>query len=386
MEKISPKVQAVFGQGNIDRVRRIVESKGDENKLALISPSFIVMDLTWRCNYHCGDCIDENVVNKSNQELPIELIEDIFDYSKISGVRGIMTMGGEVFLYEEGMKKVMEKSREYKIPIKTVSNGSRLGEFIPEIIETYKIPGSMLRISINSDRENYMEQTGGNIELEDILASIKNITSQGTPVYVSTIVFPESSKRDHPCRRIIPNIRNLQNIIQDCEEAGVKTHILIPARDPKTRKRYQRADEEREFMDGLIKENRDNKTELEAGEFVYSKKRGGAQNLDFDLCPSGFIFTLIGSDGKVYKCTDNRGKDSAVLGQIAKPRDFEKFWHSNERVKAQKCTECANDGCIRYKVNCMLDSAIRNFKERGSQGDILESFEQKKIEKDYIWI
>lgn len=378
MVKSNQKVQAVFGQGNIDRVRRIVEAKGSPIELALISPSFIVMDLTWKCNYRCGACIDGNVVNQhqSRKDLPVELIEDIFDYSHKHGVRGIMTMGGEVFLYKNGIKKALEKSIEYQIPVKTVTNGSQLNKFIPEIVEAYKIPGSMLRVSINSDSEHYQEQTGqSHTKLEEVLESIYQITSQGTPVYVSTVIFPESSESVTPCGGgIIQNIDQLENIIQDCEKAGVKTHILMPARSPQTRSRYHRNDKERAIMKEIA--DKKYKTELESGEFVYKKKNQGRQNLDFNPCPSGYIFTLIGSDGRIYKCTDNRGKDSAVIGQIKQPRDFEKFWHSEDRVNMQKCTQCTNEGCIRYKVNCMLNAAITSYKERGEQGDILDFFEQ----------
>ena len=170
------KFGSIFGQGNISRTREIVMSNREPEKLSKIPPSFIVMDLTWQCNYHCNCCIDGNMVNKDPRNLDVELIEDIFDYSKKYGIRGIMTMGGEVFLYREGMQTALEKSIEYKIPIKTVSNGSYLKNYMPLIIESYKIPGSMLRISINSDKENYRKQTKGNFDLEEILKSIKIIT------------------------------------------------------------------------------------------------------------------------------------------------------------------------------------------------------------------
>ncbi|MFH1823098.1 MAG: radical SAM protein [archaeon] len=350
------KYGAVFGQGNISRTREIVMSNGDPKKLSEIPPSFIVMDLTWRCNYYCPGCIDQNVVNKDHRNLEVKLIEDIFDYSKKHGVRGIMTMGGEVFLYKEGIETALKKSIECEIPLKTVSNGSCLKSYIPLILKAYKIPGSMLRVSINSDKEHYKEQTGGNFNLEEILKSIKTITSQGTSVYVSTVVYPESSKKDE----MLPNVFALPQIIEYCENASVKTQILLPARDPLTRKRYPRTDEERRIMREIISKKNVGGYSLELGTDDFSERKFPcAQNLNFNpCCPSGFLFTLIGSNGSVYKCTDNRGKNTMVIGEIKNPGDFEKFWHSKYRVNKQIHTPCPNQGCGRYETNALLDTCI----------------------------
>ena len=371
------KYGAIFGKGNISRTREIVMSSRDHEKLSKIPPSFIVMDLTWRCNYHCPDCIDQNVVNKDSRDLKVEIIEDIFDYSKKQRVRGIMTMGGEVFLYKKGMQKALEKSIEYQIPLKTVSNGSCLKSYIPLILEVYKIPGSILRVSINSDKEHYKEQTKGNVNLEKILKSIKTITSQGTPISVSTVVYPESSREDGT----IPNVCYLDEIIRYCEDANVKTQILLPARNPLTRKRYPRTDEERKIMRDIIRKKDEESYNLELGVDDFSERKFPcAQNLKFNpCCPSGFLFTLIGSNGLVYKCTDNRGKDSMVLGKIEKPGDFEIFWHSQDRVNKQISTHCSNQGCGRYEINSLLDSCCETYCKR--EIDLSEYLEINSFEE-----
>src|SRR3989338_2218430 len=133
---------------------------------------------------------------------------------------------------------------------------------------------------------------------------------------------------------MIPNVSMLHEIIEYCEEAGVKTQILLPARDPLTRKRYPRTDEEGRIMHDIITKKNEGGYSLELGIDDFSERKFPcAQNLSFNpCCPSGFLFTLIGSNGLVYKCTDNRGKDSMVLGKIEKPGDFEIFWHSQDRV------------------------------------------------------
>ena len=361
MKEYSHKALSIFGQGNISRVKQIVHSKNDAEELAKISPSFIVMDLTWRCNYHCSCCIDGNAVNRDSKDLPVEIIEDIFDYSNKRGVRGIMTMGGEVFLYKNGITKALEKSIEYQIPIKTVSNGSRLSEYIDLIVKAYKIPGSMLRISVNSDSEHYLEQTGGNVSFEEVFESIARITSNGTPVYVSTVIFPESCRKQNG----VPNIHTLEKIIHCCEDAGVHTQILIPGRDPETRARYRRTDEEREIMEEIKRKTLNEKYKIPIGIEEFTKEHICKQNLVFDpCCPSGFIFTLIGSDGRVYKCTDNRGNVYMVLGKVEKPGDFERLWHSKERVERQRSTVCTNKSCIRYEINCLLNECMGIFDTR----------------------
>jgi len=342
------KEKVVFAEENWDRLDKIVQAGSDYEKLSKISLSFIVMDLTWRCNHNCRACIDGEAVNRKG-DLPIEIIEDIFDYANKYRIRGLMTMGGEVFLYKKGMKKALEKSIQYKIPLKTVTNGTCLKSYIEEIVEAYKIPGSQLRVSINSDRKHYKEYTRNNIELEKVLEPIREITSRGTLVDVSTIIFPQESKKN----KAIPNIDQLESIIRDCEEIGVKHHVLISGRDPKSRRMYKLSDEEK---DKLRKIKRGNYAlELIDGT-ILSEERIRHQNLNFSPCPSGFLFVLIGSNGKIYKCTDNRGREDLVLGTIKKPGDFEKFWHSAERVKKQMETKCKNKGCVRYKINVDLQT------------------------------
>jgi len=373
MTKRTFKFAAIFGQGNILRTRQIITANREPEKLSRIPPSFIVMDLTWKCNYHCGCCIDRNVVNKDSGELKPELIEDIFNYSKKKGVRGVMTMGGEVFLYKEGIETALRKSIECAVPVKTVTNGSCLKDYVPLILKAYRVPGSMLRVSINSDKKHYKEQTGENYDLEEVLGSIKTITSQGTPVYVSTVVYPESSRKDGTT----PNIPSLPEIIEYCEEAGVKTQILLPARNPETRARYPRTDEERKVMQEIMK--KEYKHELGIDDFRI-RNFPCKQNLDFSYCPSGFLFTLVGSDGRIYKCTDSRGMESMVIGHIENPGDFEKFWHSQERVNNQMCTKCTHCGCGRYEINSLLDGCCETFCRRGldlSEYLEMEGFQDK---------
>ncbi len=352
------KELAVFGKGNIEQVKQIVAAKSDISQLSRIPPSFIIIDLTWRCNYKCLDCIDAEAVNKISEDMPVELIEDIFDYSKIKNVRGIMTMGGEVFLHNKGIRKALRKSVETRIPLKIVSNGSCLERHVDDVAEAFKIPGSVLRVSVNAGREHYQQQTGSKTNLEDVFYSIERITSQGTPVSVSTVVFPASSKKDGT----IPNVKSLPEIIKYCEYAKIERLILLPSRNPFTKGRYELTDDEKIQLEKIKGAGYD--LNIEIGSFSKQDDIGN-QNLDFTPCPSGFIFTLIGSDGKVYKCSDNRGRDSMVIGEVHKKGDFEKFWHSQERVEKQFETKCENSSCVRYRVNCLLDNACRLYRERG---------------------
>ena len=350
--------KAIFNPRNMERIEKIITSGDDTSKLAEVPPLFIVMDTTWRCNYKCSLCVDTRVVNQRLSDLPVPIIKDLFDYCAKNSVWGVMTMGGETFLYRQGAVAALKKSIEHQIPLKTVTNGSALSGYIPLIQEAYKIPGSMLRVSINSDKEHYRKQTGGRLDLERVLDSIKRITSTGTNVFVSTVVFPESSSPEG-----VPNVFSLSKIINYCEQAGVCTHILIPARDTKDRRRFPMNAREIEEMEKIRSGNYG--LELESANF-FRENTYKNQNLNFTPCPSNFLFTLIGSDGKVYKCTDNRGTDSMVIGKIEKPGDFEEFWHSPQRVENQFCTICPNKGCMRYKINCILEHARDCFKERGA--------------------
>jgi len=353
------KEQAMFAHENEERITKIIQSEGDPVKLAQVSPDFIVMDLTWLCNYHCLACVEEEAINKGVANLPVEIIEDVFDYSAAHSVRGIMTMGGEAFVYREGITAAMAKSIQHQLPIKTVTNGSLLDRYMGQVVDTYRIPGSQLRVSINADRANYAAQIRNqNFDLGTILDTMTKISARGIPLIVSTVVYPESSAQDG----YLPNIHELENIIQDCENAGVKTHIIIPARNPITKARYKTNEAEKAVFARLDQGTYD--LELETQDVVKKFPRP-KHNVTCHPCPSNYMMTLIGSDGKVYKCSDNRGKPYAVIGQITQPGDFEAFWHSAKRVEMQQSIPCQNDGCIRCKENLVLANACGFYNEHG---------------------
>ncbi|MCX6707127.1 MAG: radical SAM protein [Candidatus Woesearchaeota archaeon] len=372
------KEKAVFAEDNRERIRGIITSDFKPEDLARIPPSFIVIDLTWKCNYKCIGCVDEGAINrKDSAKLSLDLIEDIFDYSKEHGVRGIMTMGGEVFTYRAGIKKALEKSIQHNIPLKTVTNGSLLGNYLDDVIEAYKIPGSVLRISINAGRADYAEQVGVNYSLDKIFSNIKYISSKGVPVFVSTVVFPQESRQDG----FLPNIDGLYEIVEGCEESGVSTHLLLPARSPTTKKRYDYSDHEKGIIRGISMKPL--RMMLVSGD-ITREEYNSVQNMAYSPCPSGFIFTLVGSDGNLYKCTDNRGRDSAIIGKIKKRGDFDRVWHSEERVKRQLAYSCENQGCTRYNENAILNAAMRLHREYGP--DITKYLVQDRESHDSIFV
>lgn len=366
--------RAIFCHENLDRVNKIINAKRDVKRLAEIAPSFISIDLTWRCNYNCFCCIEE-CINSENKDLPLEIIDDIFEYCHKRKVRGVMTIGGEPFLHEQGIRRTLEKSIEYQIPLKTVTNGSCLENYIELINEAYKIPGSIIRVSINSNLENYKKHTRSNVDLGDILKNILKITSSKTPVTVSTVVFPEEAKK---CGAM-PNVDQIEEIIKYCQDVGVIEYLLLPARNPKTKKRYHRSEKDKEKLKE-IKEKEFAGIRIEMDD-ILCLGRIDMRDTNFFPCPMGFLTTLIGPNGKIYKCTDNRGRESMVLGKIKKPGDFEKFWHSEERVKKQIEKKCPNHGCSRYKVNCILECACKAYDEFGiNMADyLIQEQKEKKI-------
>ncbi len=372
------KVKAAFNEANKGRLERIINAKDDMTRLKDASPSFIVMDLTWDCNYECMSCIDARAVKhvkidsktgqkKSNGdtcsvELPVEIIRDVFDYGKSHGLRGMMTMGGEVFSYEKGIRAALEKSVEHQIPMKTVTNGSLLGNYVDLVAEAYRIEGSMLRVSINADRNNYHLQTGQiDTILDDVTKNISRITSQGVDMFSSTVVFPKSAEGSGQ----ESNIDQIENIMDSCEDAGIASSILLPGRDPSLMKRFPYSKKEKEILRKI--KAKGYAQNLYMNDVLKEDEEIFKQNLNFKPCYAGFLYTLIGSSGNVYICSDHRGNPSAVLGHIEKPGDFEKFWHSEKRVQAQydfvPCEKCCQMTCIKYDVNRRLSDMAEQFSD-----------------------
>jgi MoaA/NifB/PqqE/SkfB family radical SAM enzyme len=380
--KNTHKVRAAFNEANRERLEAIVRSQGDTSVLKNVSPSFIIMDLTWRCNYECMSCIDKKAVVSEKDakglpsvDMPLEIIEDIFDYSKRHNVRGIMTMGGEVFTYDEGIRLALAKSAEFKIPLKTVSNGSHLGKYADLIEGAYKLPGSMLRVSVNAGRNRYHEQTGQITEAlyDDVFESITDITTRGVPMFVSTVVFPSSADDS--------NIDELDEITSSCEAAGISSMIFLPGRDPEAMKRYRYTDGEKEYLANL--QSRHGKVKIYMEDVLKPDSEVFDQNLNMP-CYAAYLYSLIGSNGDVYVCSDHRGNPDAVLGKLKGKGDFAKFWHSEERVKGQQAfrpaCQCKEMTCIKYDILERFDELCDEYDKTGMipknlvVSDIPESF------------
>lgn len=360
--------ESALNANNRKWIEALAASGNNPKKLKDIPPIFFVMDLTWACNYDCRECIDGGAAGRSADmpQLPFEIIKDIVHYSVKHDVRGHMAMGGEIQLYNDNGKTIddyFHLCADNNLPLSMVSNGSLLNQHMGAAKRVFSLPGSILRVSVNADSEHYKEQVMANYGLEPILESLNTLSGAGAYTMVTVVLWGEEAK---PVVGF-ENVSQLGKIVDAVSAAGVNRIMLLPSRNAKDHSFLKLSEEELEYVDSLCYVHGNTHVNRASLFSTYEEMPASAQNKCYNPCPSNLLRALVGSNGKLYQCTDHRGEEDAVIGIIEKPGDFEKVWHSEERVRKQMGfvpkDKCAAITCMRYPLNLTLANAINNYSQ-----------------------
>lgn len=159
----------IFSIGNKELINNIISDK----ILNLFSP-ILTIDLTEKCNFKCGYCIDKRITFSQNKkEIDFKKIKDLLPEIKSKGCRAIeITGGGEPTLYSNFCEFVKcAKNLEFKLCL--ITNGSNLKNLSEKKLLSYF---DWIRISLDaSNSKTHMKVHNINVNYFDtIIDVIKN--------------------------------------------------------------------------------------------------------------------------------------------------------------------------------------------------------------------
>ncbi len=379
---------AVLNADNLKKIRRFSSAKGP-HELAGIAPSLITMDLTWNCNYNCVGCIDSiardgsQVVRKhqggdilspnpnccSGQLLPLEYVQSILAYAANdkNGVRGIQIMGGEALMYPH-IDEVLHLCSEKRIRCELVTNGSLIHAHIPSLVKAFSTRGSQLRVSINGlssykSRIGSPELVGNPLEqvfsgINELCRAFKARKVDSPPILVTTVAFEDV-------------IDEVPEIAFRVASVGVEQMFIIRPRDAQSKRLPKFAPDFRaklaQVADHATKRAQTVNVRFEAILSQNILVEPNSQPKTYQPCPCAFFKALVGADGWLYICSDQRGDKSARSANMATHNgDFKQTWESIERVYKttgySPLASCDDLLCLRHEANVKLH-ALRCYKQ-----------------------
>ncbi|MCX5749490.1 MAG: radical SAM protein [Candidatus Saganbacteria bacterium] len=345
----------IFSRRHSARIAALANSGMDVGKLAKIPPIFMTADLTWRCNYKCVGCVDSNVAFRRDEiSMPWNIASDLLDYASRFGIEGFMIMGGEVPLYEYFDDFCMHAAK-LGIAISLVSNGSTLDKHIDALVAVQQVAGSSIRVSMNQYGDKYIKHTNGDVPFQKLIDNFSLLSSRGIRILVSTVIFCRSAEERIHTQN---NVFDIAPLASALKQAGVASHLLIPARDPASKSMFPLSGEEEAEIARVTGSDWSPMKLGKAGVF----ENIGHVPRQFTVCPSSLLKVLVGANGTLYSCTDYRGVNQAVIGQLDDSHTFERVWHSVDRVRRQMAFTslymCRDHTCLRENANNLLDDLM----------------------------
>ena len=368
MEKERP----YFKSSNHERIMAAIRAGRDPDLLKNIPPIFLNLDLTWRCNYNCIGCIDEDIIERGHlttssiKNIDWKLCEDLLNYAEKSRLLGFIIQGAEPLLFPQ-IDEFLLACADRNLVIRLVTNGSHVIQHSKAILAALQKNGASLRVSINANRDNYQRLVKSNeADYDTVLEGIRTISNFGGKVIVSTVVFGKSFGA-------FTNIDQLGDIARDCMSSGASMLILLPGRSPIKKSMLNFNESEIAYVRNFAKmEEAGIKILLGNRFFLEETVPASKQYKNFAPCPTGLMRVVVGADANLYTCTEHRGENAAIIGRITKGKSFAEVWHSRERAVKQiafnPSKHCNGITCDRYGLNTTVEIA-RNEVERSQNTD-----------------
>ncbi len=369
---LTPKENAFFAPSNHERVTQLVKAGKCVNCLKDIPPVYLNLDITWRCNYNCVGCIDggvvgrEEIVKGTNLDMDWEVAQDLLDYAKRFRLLGFIVQGGEPLLYPH-IDDLLNTCANNGFVLRLVTNGSQLIAHTDALIRAFRVPKSLIRVSINTDDSHYQDFTRGKVELSTVVKGIKTVADGGAAICVGTVVFGKNIVS----RSIPPNVSQLDRLLDLIASAGARWLVLLPGRDPVTKEMIPFEKDELDFLDSLSHSGGPTRVIL-GGRFAVEKDLPACDQIkDYAPCPTALLRVVVGSDGRLFNCTEHRGMPESEIGRISRAARFDRVWHAEQRVRRQVQFDprmhCEKITCDRHGINSSVETVRRGYAQFGCE-------------------
>jgi|GEM_PF-7024734 len=382
---MSESESALLNLGNLEKIE-LFNNSNHPDEFKRISPSLITMDLTWNCNFNCKGCIDtvardnSPVVRKNQGGSRISVLSDkrdgpvlnkqiadsIIEYVKDSAnsVKGLQMMGGEVLMHPN-IDDILNKLGENEIQTAIITNGVLIKDHVRSLVSAFSTQNSMMRVSING-WESYSKRIGANSNVsprDKLMEGLKLLSEEflvkgieSPPVVISTVAFKDAQNE-------------IPEIAENIARTGITNYIIIQERDATSKRIYDNDDRPKliELCKEANKKGKKINSKFQAKLTDNLLKEREPQSKTYQPCPSTFFKALVGADGWIYLCSDQRGVKTARTVDISKySNSFKSAWESTERIEKTlsyaPLNYCHDLLCLRHDANVKMHS-LRCYKQ-----------------------
>lgn len=301
-------------------------------------PSFLGINITSRCNFHCTYCIVKG--GDEPCDLPREDVLKIMDEAYSIGIRALDFSGGEPFLYPRFLDLLRMGVDRFNINILT--NGSLIDRHTAKVLKNMGCIS--LRISLDGASPDIHEQFRGKGTYAPAINGLKSVLEQDLPVGVNTVLSKS-------------NISHFKELLGLLDHLGVEVIRVLPliamgrgadlTNQILNKKDWwdllkSKSSWEKEFKIRILAES--------PLEFLLPSALDPNFNSHPSPCVAGYLYLGVATNGDVFPCPYMM---DISLGNI-KESTLTDVWSTSALLKTLRdasllkgaCAECKyRDGC-----------------------------------------
>ena len=312
-------------------------------KNSLISPRFVALEVTEKCNLKCKHCYTSAKATQC-KFLPKETVFKLIDELSLYGTEFIAIGGGEPLLYPY-IYEVIEYAISKNIEIELVSNGTLLTD---QILNKLKNSGlKYLQVSLDGESNETYKKIRGRDCFDLVVKNIKRATKLFN-VSISAVL----------CKPNYDHIFEIAKIAEDAKADSFRVlRLMSVGRGEENSSELQITNEMFErFLKKLPKRQKEYKIKIRMDENMlsnFSRKKIPWLDEGFFGCSAGRSTIGIDPQGFVYPCSFLH-YDEMICGNIKETSVMDIWKNSSVLSKFRnidslegKCADCS------FKNNCL---------------------------------
>jgi sulfatase maturation enzyme AslB (radical SAM superfamily) len=149
------------------------------------------LHITNNCNLHCTYCYEDDKLDKNRKRFVISLAEIDEKMARILSAGNcdeLELLGGEIFLYPDKVRYILENYRQY-FPFILTTNGMLRDADIDDLLTRYK-----LRVGVSLDDPQTIERQRIGIDFKKVLANAKHWRNIAN-VVIDAVITPLNIRR-----------------------------------------------------------------------------------------------------------------------------------------------------------------------------------------------
>lgn len=320
-----------------------------------LPPVSIDIDPSNKCNFKCIHCNAYDMICKSGNDLPVEHLINISNFSKEWGIKSACISGGGEPFMNKGTTELILQNEKNGIENGIITNGSLLNDYIIDVIANNT---RWCGISVDA-------------ATSETFKKIKNIPNKKTfSKVISNIEKLSKQCEDTKCDVAYKYLLEPLNALEIYEAAklaksiGVNDFHLRPVGWDNITKTKNSSISFKDLLDP-INEQIQKAMELESNTFhVYGIRHkfndDFSRKVGFKRCRAIPLIITMCADGNVYLCFDRRGDKTQILcSHYPDVYNVLKYWNSKQHrqmMKAVKVEDCPR--CTFHAYNEMVEQVF----------------------------